>query len=77
MRADDSIAGKAHVMATNPQQIAIPLLGLPALQVPVGYLGRIRPGVQLVAARYREDLILAAGDVIEACEGPTLPVDPA
>jgi len=75
--ADDSIAGKAHVMATNPQQIAIPLLGLPALQVPVGYLGRIRPGVQLVAARYREDLILAAGEVIEACEGPTLPVDPA
>ncbi len=75
--ADDSIAGKAHVMASNPQQIAIPLLGLPSLQVPVGYLGRIRPGVQLVAARYREDLILAAGEVIEACEGPTLPVDPA
>jgi amidase len=74
--ADASIAGKTHVMETNPQQIAIPLLGLPALQVPVGYAGRLRPGVQLVAARFREDLILEAGEVIEAAEGPTLPVDP-
>jgi amidase len=32
--------------------------------------------VQLVAARFREDLILEAGEVIEAAEGPTLPVDP-
>jgi amidase len=75
--ADASVAGKAHVMATNPQQIAIPLLGLPALQVPVGQAGRLRPGVQLVAARFREDLILEAGEVIEAAEGPYGPVDPA
>jgi amidase len=75
--ADDSIAGKAMVMETNPQQIAIPLLGLPSLQIPVGHEGRIRPGVQLVAARYREDLVLEAGEVIEAAEGPILPVDPA
>lgn len=71
-----SLAGKAHVMASNPQQIAIPLLGLPSLQVPVGHHGRLRLGVQLVAARYREDLVLAAGEVIEAAEGPILPVDP-
>jgi amidase len=74
--ADASIAGKAHVMATNPQQIAIPLLGLPSLQVPVGHADKLRLGVQLVAARYREDLILEAGEVIEAAEGPILPVDP-
>ena len=74
--ADASIEGKANVMATNPQQIAIPLLGLPSLQVPVGHEGKLRLGVQLVAARYREDLILEAGEVIEAAEGPTLPIDP-
>lgn len=73
----EGLAGKAHVMASNPQQIAIPLLGLPSLQVPVGYAGRLRPGVQLVAARFREDLVLDAGEVIEAAETPTLPVDPA
>ena len=38
--------------------------------------GKLRLGVQLVAARYREDLILEAGEVIEAAEGPILPVDP-
>ena len=64
-------------MATNPQQIAIPVLGLPALQVPVGHAGRLRLGIQLVASRYRADLILEAGEVIEAAEGPTLPIDPA
>ena len=74
--ADATIAGKAHVMATNPQQIAIPLLGLPSLQIPVGHEGKLRLGIQLVAARYREDLILEAGEVIEAAEGPTLPADP-
>ncbi len=72
----ESLAGKAHVMASNPQQIAIPLLGLPSLQVPVGSHGRLRLGVQLVGARFREDLVLAAGEVIEASEGPYLPVDP-
>ena len=72
----ESLAGKAHVMASNPQQIAIPLLGLPSLQVPVGSHGRLRLGVQLVGARFREDLVLAAGEVVEASEGPYLPVDP-
>jgi len=75
--ADASVDGKAHVMATNPQQIAIPLLGLPSLQIPVGQAGRLRPGIQLVAARFREDLVLEAGEVIEAAEGPYGPVDPA
>ena len=64
-------------MNTNPQQIAIPLLGLPSLQVPVGTIDKMRGGVQLVAARFREDLCLAAGEVIEAAEGGNSPVDPS
>ncbi len=71
-----SLAGKALVMETNPQQIAIPLLGLPSLQVPVGQHGNLRLGVQIVAARFREDLTLAAGEIIEAAEGASAPVDP-
>ena len=71
-----SLAGKAHVMHSNPQQIAIPLLGLPSLQIPVGHAGNLRLGVQLVAARFREDLVLDAGEVIEAAEGPIAPIDP-
>lgn len=47
-------------------QVAIPLTGLPALTVSTGLYGSIPVGVQLVAARFREDLCLAAGEAIEA-----------
>jgi len=54
-----------------------PLLGLPGLAVPVGTNGRLRPGVQIVAGRFREDLCLDAGEVIEAAEGTVEAIDPA
>ena len=53
-----------------------PMLGLPALAVPVGHHGRLRTGVQILAARFREDLCLDAGEVIEAAEGTVSPIDP-
>jgi amidase len=36
------------------------LLGVPALAVSVGSRGRLRPGVQILAPRFREDLCLDA-----------------
>jgi len=53
-----------------------PVLGIPALAVPVGTHGRLRPGVQILASRFREDLCLDAGEVIEAAEGIVTPIDP-
>jgi amidase len=47
-------------------QIGLSYLGLPALTVSTGLLGRTPVGVQIVAGRYREDLCLAAGEAIEA-----------
>lgn len=47
-------------------QIAIPALGLPGLAVTTGLVGRAPVGVQVVAGRFREDLCLAAGEVIAA-----------
>lgn len=41
------------------------MLGLPGLSVPTGLAGGLPTGVQLVAGRFREDLCLAAGEVIE------------
>ena len=35
-----------------------------SLAVPVGWAGRLRPGVQIMAPRFREDLCLAAGEVL-------------
>ncbi len=57
-------------------QRAIPLLGLPGLTVSTGLVGRKPVGVQLVAARHREDLCLAAGEAIEAGGVPPAPIDP-
>ena len=49
-------------------QIAIPFMGLPALTVSTGLVGRVPVGVQVVSTRYREDLCLLAGEAIEAGE---------
>jgi amidase len=46
------------------------------LAVPIGNHGRLRPGVQILAPRFREDLCLDAGGVIEAAEGVVTPIDP-
>ena len=54
-----------------------PLLGVPAIAVPVGNHGRLRAGVQILASRFREDLCLDAGEVVEAAEGVVTPTDPA
>jgi amidase len=73
---DTTREGQAKVMDSLRVSLLAPLLGLPALAVPVGHHGRLRPGVQIMAARFREDLCLDAGEVIEAAEGIVTPIDP-
>lgn len=59
-------------------QTGLPLMGLPGLTVSTGLTeGNIPVGVQIVGGRYREDTMLAAGEIIEAGNAPFLPVDPA
>ncbi|MBR0934133.1 amidase family protein [Bradyrhizobium jicamae] len=70
-------ASFARVWHAQLPQIAIPCMGLPALTVSTGLVGRIPVGVQLVAGRYREDLCLAAGEAIEAGGTPSAAIDPA
>lgn len=70
-------ASFARVWRAQLPQIAIPCMGLPALTVSTGLVGRIPVGVQLVAGRYREDLCLAAGEAIEAGGTPSAAIDPA
>ena len=55
---------------------ATPLLGLPGLAAPMG-MERSRPvGVQLISGRFREDVLLSAGAVLERANGPVVPVTP-
>jgi amidase len=68
--------GQAKVLESLRASLLAPLLGLPGLAVPVGSHGRLRTGVQIMAGRFREDLCLDAGEVIEAAEGVVAPIDP-
>ncbi|RYY98080.1 MAG: amidase [Comamonadaceae bacterium] len=65
----------ARVWAAQMTMVGLPLVGLPALVVSTGLVGQTPVGVQLVAARYREDLCLAAGEAIEARGVPPSPID--
>ncbi|WP_370304556.1 amidase family protein [Pseudooceanicola sp.] len=63
----------AAILEAQLVQRALPALGLPALSVATGESDGAPLGVQLVAGRYREDVLLAAGAVIEAgCGAPTV-----
>lgn len=75
-REDTTPEGQTRVLDSIRAALVAPLLGLPGLAVPVGRHGRLRPGVQVMAGRFREDLCLDAGEVIEAAEGVVTPVDP-
>ncbi len=69
-------AGFARVQRAQLTQTGLPLMGLPGLAVSTGLVGRVPVGVQLVAGRYREDLLLRAGEAIEAGGVPPAPIDP-
>ncbi len=73
---DTTREGVARLLDSVRVGLISPVLGIPALAVPVGNLGRLRPGVQILAPRFREDLCLDAGEVIEAAEGVVAPIDP-
>jgi amidase len=70
-------ASFARVWRAQLPQIAIPFMGLPALTVSTGMVGRVPVGVQVLSGRYREDLCLLAGEAIEAGGTPPMPADPA
>ena len=57
-------------------QLVCPVLGLPGLSVPVVEYAGQPLGVQILAARYREDLCLAAAEIIEENVGTPTPIDP-
>lgn len=65
-----------RIIEAQLTQVGLPLMGLPGLAVATGLVGTVPVGVQLLAARYREDLLLDAGATLEAAGTPVLPIDP-
>jgi len=71
-----SVESMRRVMAANWLMMAVPMLGFPAMSVPTGVANGLPAGVQLLGQRFREDMVLDAGEVIEARAGVLTPIDP-
>jgi len=71
----NSEAAFADMMEAQLTQRALPVLGLPGLSVATGSVGSVPMGVQLIGRRYREDILLAAGEAIEAAGAPVTVAD--
>ena len=57
-------------------QIGLPFMGLPGLTVTTGTAGTAPVGVQIIGARYREDVMLDAGAIVEAASARPSVCDP-
>lgn len=55
----------AQIFLAQAPMLGTAVLGLPGLSVPTGVVDGLPVGVQLVATKFREDRLLAAGEVIE------------
>ena len=74
----DTAGPERHAEVTRAQRllVAVNLLGFPAVSVPTGVAGGLPTGVQIIGARYREDLCLDAAEAIEAQRPLPTPIDP-
>ena len=58
-----------EILLAQSPLLSTAVLGLPGLSVPTGLVDGLPTGVQLVATKFREDRLLAAGEVIERAAG--------
>lgn len=65
-----------RIMRAQIMQLAVPVLGLPAVSVPTGTVDGVPMGVQITAGRYREDVCLDAAAAVEARAPMATPIDP-
>src|SRR5438477_353415 len=74
----DTTSAEPHAEVTRAQRllVAVNLLGFPAVSVPTGVAGGLPLGVQVIGARYREDLCLDAAEAIEAQRPLPTPIEP-
>lgn len=64
-----------RIWTAQMPQIAVPVLGVPAMTVTAGVVDKVASGVQLLASPWREDVLLHAGEILETgFGGAALPV---
>lgn len=65
-----------RMMAAQHCLLATPVLGYPSVSVPTGLAGGTPVGVQVISARFREDLCLDAAEIVEAHAPRLTPINP-
>ena len=65
-----------RLVTAQRAQFPAACLGLPGISVPTGIAAGLPMGVQLIAGRFREDLLLDAAEIIEARAPMPTPLDP-
>ncbi len=63
-------AALTKLIATQSPLLGTAMIGLPGLTVPIGVDAGLPVGVQLSAAMYREDLLIATGRILEEAHAP-------
>lgn len=76
--ADLTRDGFRELLAQQWPNLAVPVLGMPALAVPtgVGVGDGLPEGVQLLGGRFREGWLLSLGQTLEDAAGRLTPIDP-
>ena len=76
----ESPAAAQHVLISQAAGFAVPVLGFPAISAPMGLAPGLKEavpmGVQIMGARFREDMVLDAAAVLEARSPSATPIDP-
>ena len=73
---DEDISRIAEIGKAMRMVVPVNILGLPSCAVPVGRDDGLPQGVQLIGARFREDLLLDAAQAIEDRAPVITPIEP-
>ncbi len=73
---DDDVSRVTEIVTAMRMVLPVNILGLPSCAVPVGSDAGLPQGVQLIGARFREDLLLDAAQAIEDRAPVLTPIQP-
>ena len=69
-------AARHRLVTAQRMQFPPACLGLPGISVPTGAVDGVPMGAQIIAGRFREDLLFDAAEVVEARAPMPTPIDP-
>ena len=72
----ETVEGSRRALKAQGPSFAIPVLGLPAICAPIGQVNGLPNGVHIIGAKFREDMVMDAAEILEGRSPSTTPIDP-